>query len=363
MRRTSHVTVNYKKKRRNVLQRGLGRTLAVMDRVGILDLLAGGRRLWPRRALVVLNYHRVIDHETELDEGVISATADEFDEQMRLLSETASCLSVDDLVQVLRGDMALPDNAVMITFDDGYADNFETALPSLLRHGVRATFFITTGYIETGRLPWWDRVSYVLKRTTADRIQIRYPVQISLSLLTPRDRLRARRTLLRVVKQVCGLDHERFFADIEEAAGVHVDEEALSKGLFMSWAQIAELQAAGMDIGAHTHSHRVLQTLGDAEAAEELQLPTRLLRERLGVTPHAIAYPVGFPLGPASQLRRLVQEAGYEVGFTFVPGVITPPPHGPPVDRFNLPRLPVDRSVGSAAARFKMALLAPASLL
>lgn len=357
------MTVNYKKKRRNVLQRGLGRTLSTIDRVGVLDLLAGGRRLWPRRALVVLNYHRVIDHETDLDEGVVSATAEEFDAQMRLLSETARCLSVDELVQVMRGDMAMPDNAVMITFDDGYADNFDAALPSLLRYGVRATFFITTGYIETGRLPWWDRVSYVLKRTSAERIQLRYPVQINLPLATPRDRLRARRTLLRVVKQVYGLDHERFFASIEEHAGVAVDEAQLCRGLFMSWAQIAELQRRGMDIGAHTHTHRVLQTLSEAEAAEELRVPTEILRERLGVTPRAIAYPVGFPLSPTSALRRLVQEAGFEVGFTFVPGVITPPPDGPVVDRYNLPRLPVDRSVGGAAARFKLALLAPASLL
>lgn len=354
--------VSYKRRRRGVLQRGLVRALEGLDRVGLLAALASGRRWLPRRSLVVLNYHRVLASEPELDEGVVSATPQEFDAQMRLIAAVGTCVSVSRLVRVLRGEAALPDNAVMVTFDDGYADNFASALPALLRHGVQATFFITTGFIETGRLPWWDRASYVIKRAPASKIELSYPFRLILPLKTAADRRRARRTLLRVIKQVQGLDLERFLGSLEAAAGVSVDEPALARGLFMTWDQIARVCDAGMDIGAHTHTHRVLQTLAEEEAAEELSVPSRILSQRLGITPRVIAYPVGFPVSPTSPLRRLLEEAGYEVGFTFVPGVISPPPLGPPVDRFNLPRLSVDRSASGAGVRFKLALLAPPCL-
>jgi peptidoglycan/xylan/chitin deacetylase (PgdA/CDA1 family) len=334
-----------------------------MNRIHGLDVLLAGRRLLPRRSLVVLNYHRVLDHGTCFDDGVISATAAEFEAQMEIVARTGTSLSIADLTHVLTGKMPMPDNAVMVTFDDGYHDNYRTALPALLRHGVRATFFITTGFIETGRLPWWDRVSYILKNTHVGRLCLSYPTRINLNIQPGRERLIARRTLLRLIKQVFGLDHPRFFAHLEEAAEVKVDEPALARDLFMNWGQLLELVAAGMDIGSHTHSHRVLQTIDLTEAAHELALPRQIIRERLGIIPRAIAYPVGFPLSQTSGLRELVQGAGYEVGFTFIPGVIPAPADGVPVDSLNLPRLSVDRSDRAAGARFKAALLAPASVL
>ncbi len=339
------------------------RALTTVDRFQVLDLLLRGRRLLPRRSLVVLNYHRVLDESTCFDEGVISATAAEFETQMATVARSGTSLSVAQLDRVLTGEIPMPDNAVMVTFDDGYNDNYRTALPALLRHGVRATFFITTGFIETGRLPWWDRVSYILKNTRVGRLCLRYPAQINLNIQPGRERLLARRNLLRLIKQVFGLDHQRFFADLEEAAEVKVDEAGLARGLFMTWGQLKELVDAGMDIGSHTHSHRVLQTIGLNEAEEELALPQRIIRERLGVTPRAIAYPVGFPLNQTSGLRERVQRAGYDVGFTFIPGVITAPGNGTTADRLNLPRLSVDRSDRAANARFKAALLAPSALL
>ncbi|MCS6911866.1 MAG: polysaccharide deacetylase family protein [Myxococcales bacterium] len=346
-----------------MLLRGLLRAAGGLDRIGLLEALARARRWLPRRSLVVLNYHRVLAAEPELDEGVVSATPQEFDDQMRLIARVGTCISLSRLIRVLRGEAALPDNAIMVTFDDGYADNFTAALPALLRHGVRATFFIATGFIETGRLPWWDRASYVIKRAQVSRLELSYPVRLSLPLTSAADRRRARRTILRVIKQVQGTDLERFLDRLQAAAGVSIDESALARGLFMTWDQIAQIRDTGMDIGAHTHTHRVLQTLPEQEARRELSLSAQILTQRLGIVPRAIAYPVGFPLSPTSSLRRLLQEAGYEVGFTFMPGFICPPPWGPPVDRFNLPRLSVDRSASHAGSRFKLALMAPPCLL
>lgn len=335
-------------------------TLVTLERARLLRLLLRGRKWLPRHSLVVLNYHRILDEPTEFDQGVISATPAEFEEQVRLVAQAATVLSMAELCRILDGELRMPDNAVMITFDDGYSDNYHRALPILLRHGVCATFFVTTAYLDGHRLAWWDRVSYVLNHARGERLSVSYPAMVDLRLKTERDRYYARRTLLRLIKQARGLSHERFFAELERAAGVDVDETSLAPGLFMTWEEVRKLGAAGMDIGSHTHSHRVLQTLDGAEVKEELELSHRLIRERLGTTPQAIAYPVGFPLSADSGLREMVRRAGYQVGFTFLPGIIHPQQV---IDRLNLPRMSVDRFDECAGARFKAALLAPSAVL
>lgn len=336
-------------------RRLVNRTMRELETRRLLDLLLRGRSFVPRRSLVVLTYHRIADKEPVLDDGVVSASPAEFAEQMGMLRERATPLSIDQVADILRHRLPVPDNAVLVTFDDGYRDNWESALPILRRLGVPATFFVATGFIETGRLPWWDRISYITRHAPTGTIRIRYPANVDLRVDSAWDRHQAKRTLLRMCKHVYQLDFDRFFAGLEQAAGLVVDEAALAEGLFMNWEQVRDLQQAGMDIGAHTHSHRVLQTLSFAEVHEEICLSRRLLGERLGIVPRSLAYPVGFPVSGESGLRGVIEEAGFEIGFAFVPGYVVPGK----TDLLNLPRYAVERET---PARFKTALAAPSLL-
>ena len=105
--------------------------LAGMERLQILDLLLHGRRLRPRQELVVLNYHRIVDGPLLLDPGVVSATREGFAEQVLQVARFATPVSIAQVCAALRG-ARLPKNPVLITFDDGYRDNYELALPILL---------------------------------------------------------------------------------------------------------------------------------------------------------------------------------------------------------------------------------------
>lgn len=340
---------------------GLNHTLRSLDRLHALDLLLRARALWPRRSMVVLTYHRILQPGTDLDEGVVSASAEEFDQHLALIKRHSNVVSVETLCRALDHGVALPDNAVMITFDDGYLDNHDTALPLLLRHGLTAVFFVTTGYIGTGQLPWWDRVSYIVKRTQVPVLRLRYPAPLQLDLRTGVKLYQSRRMLLRTVKQVYRLDYGRFFRELEEAAEVHVDQDRLADGLFMDWPQVRALHQAGMDVGAHSHTHKVLQTMSLHDAEEDLRCSRRIMQEQLGQAPRAIAYPVGFPVSVG--LREIIRHVGFEVGFVFTRGVI--PTHrlaarGPGgADRYNLPRMSVEAGHGPW---FKAALLAPSLL-
>src|SRR5690606_15431462 len=149
---------------------------ALMDRTGLTALLMRTRRRAPALFLPILTYHRVRDDAEAhpFDEGVIDATTAEFDRQMALLRAEMNPIGAAELLAWARGE-PLPPNPVCVTFDDGYRDNLEIALPILQRHGVPAIFFIATSYLEERRLFWWDRVAYLVKASRKDEIVLDYP--------------------------------------------------------------------------------------------------------------------------------------------------------------------------------------------
>ena len=116
--------------------------------------------------LLVLNYHRIGSPNGSLfDHDLWSATQDDFDEQVRLLAANFDVIGLDDLRPALDDLCAGARRSwqsrrfVMITFDDGYRDNFELAFPVLESHGVPGVFFITSGFLDSGRLAWWDEIA------------------------------------------------------------------------------------------------------------------------------------------------------------------------------------------------------------
>jgi peptidoglycan/xylan/chitin deacetylase (PgdA/CDA1 family) len=217
----------------------------------------------------------------------------------------------------------------MVTFDDGYLDNHDVALPILLQHAVRATFFVATDYVERRRIYWWDRVNFVIKTSTRERLSLAYPEREVIALDGPDGpggkevRRAAVRRVQRIIKDRFGLDLERFLEGLERAAGVVLsaeDERAMADATVMTWNHVAALRRAGMDVQSHSHTHRVLETLSAAALEHELRASRSALENALGERVRAISYPVGRSLGDSAPMRRAVREAGYELGFSNATG-------------------------------------------
>ena len=111
---------------------------------------------------VILMYHRIT--RTELDPWGMCVSPENFSEQLESIRRVATPMSLVDFVRARQsGD--LPERAVVVTFDDGYVDNFEVALPILRQHRVPATLFVATCNIGTDREFWWDRLETLLLAT------------------------------------------------------------------------------------------------------------------------------------------------------------------------------------------------------
>lgn len=290
----------------------------LLDRTGALRACRWALGVAPTSWLTVLTYHRISEpsREGRFDPGVIDATPAQFDRHVAFLTENFHVIGIDELREHLRG-APLPKNAVLVTFDDGYRDCLQNALPILQRHGARAVFFIATSYTSERRLYWWDRIAYAVRTSARDRLELAYPERRELPLGSSRSE--ALGELLALVKRHVGLDLDRFLAEVTRAAGIEWDgerERELADELIMTWDEVAELAGAGMDVQSHTRTHRVLDTLAPEELDAELRGSRRDLEEHLGVGVTALAYPVGYRIAGERRLVAAVREAGYEVGFT-----------------------------------------------
>jgi peptidoglycan/xylan/chitin deacetylase (PgdA/CDA1 family) len=289
----------------------------------VSDAWLAARRLAPPRWLTVLNYHRVDEKReaADVDEGVLDATPESLDRQLARLKRHFTPISLADLLAHLEG-ADLPRNPAFVTFDDGYRDNLVKATPILKRHGVRATFFISTGHVGGRRLYWWDRISWTLKHARKRRFTLDYPSSVEVDLDHGIER--SAWILHRLVKQTRLLDLERFLdhllskADAPWTAAV---EHELVERLIMTWDDVRALRVEGMDVGSHTRTHRVLQTLSPSELAPELAGSRADLESELGAPISAIAYPVGASIAGYPEIRAAVEAAGYRLGFNYGPGL------------------------------------------
>jgi peptidoglycan/xylan/chitin deacetylase (PgdA/CDA1 family) len=222
-------------------------------------------------ALPVLMYHSVSETPTASTRA-LSVRPGMFGAQLcSLRRQGFTGLTFGELAQRRRTGQPLPARPIVLTFDDGYADLIEEALPKLIEHGFPATVFVTTGWLR---------------------------------------------------------DAGRYTA-------------ATAPGRMLSWAELAELSAAGVEVAAHTHSHPQLDRISTAGLQAELGDSKRSLEDRLGCPVRSLAYPYGYS---SKRVRTVAREIGYlqAAGVANATAATT-------CDPFRVPRLTIRRSTSSAA--------------
>lgn len=275
-------------------------------------MLQAMRLAWPwvqgDKRLSVLIYHRVLPAPDPLipDDPDVAA----FDWQMRLLSEHTRVLPLPEAIQRL-GDGTLPERAVSITFDDGYADNHVCALPILQKYELTATFFIATRFLNGGRM-FNDTLIEALRRAPQGPLDL---TQVGLgvhSISTPATRLQALRTIIKQIKWLPVAERDIAVTAVADRVGASLPDD-----LMMTDEQVLALRDAGMTIGAHTRSHPLLARLEAEQARAEIAGSRDDLRALTGEEVELFAYPNGRPDQDYTYRdARCVAEAGFRAAFS-----------------------------------------------
>jgi len=286
----------------------------LLCRSGLRGLL--GRAIeWS--GVLVLNYHRVGScKESPFDRGLWSADAEAFTDQIRFCKSQLEVITPDDIPRVVANRSG---RHALITFDDGYRDNYEIAFPILKAEGVSATFFIATGFVDTPRLPWWDEIAWMVRASRQDCLELPGWIPAPISFDEP-DREEAVRVLLRAYKAIPAESTGRYLDVIAKASGSGRCRTDVGLGLWMTWDMLREMRSSGMTVAGHTVTHRVLARAPLARQREEILGCGTRLAEELREPMRYFSYPVGKPDSFNSVTQNCMREAGVQYAFSYYGG-------------------------------------------
>lgn len=289
----------------------LATAVSAFDHAGLIARL-DRVRAW--RGTLILNYHRIADGPAADGSDLWSATVEELDDQLRYLSANLEVVGPAGLGRTRRAA-----RQVMLTFDDGYRDSYELAYPLLRRHGVPATFFIATGFIDRPRPAWWDEIAWMVKRSDPSYIAGLHASKDLAALEKETARQEAIERLVTRYKELPTAQTEPFLNSIAEQTGSGRCEEN-SADTWMTWEMIRELEGAGMSIGGHTVNHPILARMPPEQQREEVRGCALRLHEELGIQMEWFAYPVGLPETFDEHTKTCLRDAGVKLAFSFYGG-------------------------------------------
>ncbi|HKF04028.1 MAG TPA: GNAT family N-acetyltransferase [Candidatus Sulfotelmatobacter sp.] len=267
---------------------------------------------------IIFRYHRVNDHQDPFFEAL---PVSRFRAQMEYLIKHFHVVTLDELVG---GEMPCNDEtcSVAITFDDGYRDNFVHAFPILKELGIPATIFLTTGYIETGRLPWYDQVRLSFKLTSKQQFSFSAVGDLRADLSSNAARLKAMRQTLSWLRMTT--DTNRLCLLPELFKNLRVSGELNLPGTMLEWDEIRKMNRENISFGAHTITHPVLGGLSVRRLEEEILGSKKEVEDRLQASVRHFAYPFGKHVDFDGDAKTIVRAAGFLTAVTTISGVNRP---------------------------------------
>jgi peptidoglycan/xylan/chitin deacetylase (PgdA/CDA1 family) len=272
----------------------------------------------------ILRYHSVSTQADGthycLDPG-LAVTPLDFDRQCAYLKAHYQVISLDEMVTRVATGRALPPRAVALTFDDGYLDNYTQAFPILSRHGLPATFYVTTGCIDNRSILWTGLLRFVIFRTQVPVIETQGPRAFRLPVQTPTERAAAFTELVITMKNIPTTDRLALLESVRQAG--RMDDLSPLRSIMMTWDQVREMRRAGMSFGAHTVTHPNLPNATPEEARAEITGSRDHLSEQIGERVRHFSYPNGRGSAHLTDaVKDLVRGADFDSATTSITGSV-----------------------------------------
>ena len=248
------------------------------------QLLSGANSIAGRQKLTILIFHQVLAKKDSLRPW--EPDCDKFDWQMGLIRQFFNPLPLSEAMALLTSG-ELPPKSVCVTFDDGYRNNLEIALPILNKHGIPATVFVATAF-SAGRNMWNDRVIDLFANFKGSEIDLS-PADMGRKNIS--HDLEKRTIVSKVVLKLkyLPLDQRQQIVDELFAANSAQTESSM----MMTREELCKIADSGIELGSHTHSHPILKSLEPAEQKQEILKSKELLEEWTGKKVTGFAYPNG----------------------------------------------------------------------
>jgi len=269
-----------------------------------------------RRSLTVVCYHRIVEHvEPGLFPEVASASPAMFEQHLDMMGEDYHFVALDDVVSWLGGGVPLPPRALLLTFDDGYRDNYDTAFPILRSRGLPAVFFVATDHMDTGELLWWDMATTLIAEATDTTVDL--PLLGLTTLPGPAERTILARRWVSAAKAVPNTARLEALDSLATSVSVTPNPKP---SVSLTWDQAREMADAGMAFGGHTKTHPILSRMSLSDARADMAGGLHRIREELGRAVTAFAYPNGERGDFDLVHKQALADLGVVLAFSLVSG-------------------------------------------
>lgn len=241
--------------------------------------------------IVIFVYHRVSPRRD--NSSVANICPKEFEKQIRYLKENFKIYSLEKLINFLSNnstDKETKENIAVITFDDGYKDNYVYAHPILKKYQVPATIFLVTEYIGKNQLFWWDKIEYIIYHTKKREINISNFGKYFLT--DDKKKLYCVLFLLKKFKKMSENLKNKYIDELQNICHVTIPS-GLGKKVILSWDEIGEMKNNKISFGAHTLTHVNLININLEEAKKEISKSKAMIEDRLKGDVISFAYPYG----------------------------------------------------------------------
>jgi peptidoglycan/xylan/chitin deacetylase (PgdA/CDA1 family) len=273
-------------------------------------------------SLLAVNHHYVAAERPAAPRAIYPIAVADFEAELRALAGAVELVSRDAVIAAAAGEEALPQHACLVTFDDGLRCQLELAVPVLERLGIPFVVFVCGLPLAEGRALRVHKIHALRERISDAELLVLVQAELGEPVADLEERAAARyrydtpaaaQVKYLVDVALTGEERERF---VDRLFGEAFDEAAFCRELYLSAAQLEQLEREHGAVGAHSYDHGYLALMDAATLADDLARNVAALRQATGVAPRAISYPYGTPLAVSRAVATAAEDAGFRIGFT-----------------------------------------------
>lgn len=286
----------------------------------------------------VLFYHRVNKYG-----DWFGIDTDVFGRQIEYLSRNFNLISLKDFFKILNREIIVK-RPLLLTFDDGYLDNYTDAYPILKKYSAPAVVFLTTDFIDNKMWIWHDIYRHIVEKTPLKEIEVNLNgYRHKWSFENNLEKRKIRRNIHYLYKDLPHSERIQKLRDLAKLLKVDIPEHPTDKYAPLSWDNIKEMSKNNIEFGSHTCTHEILSKLKNEDAHYELLQSKKRIEEELQLEVNAFAYPNGQEEDFTDETKILLKKSGYKLAFTTLNGL-----NNVTTDKFSIRRISAGDKFGDS---------------
>ncbi len=268
-----------------------------------------------RNRIKIMTFHRIDD--TKSDPLCMYINLKSFDSMMSHIKKNFHVISLQSAVDMIGGNNCLLDDYIVITFDDGYRDNYVNAFPILKKYKIPATIFLVAGDEDENYIIWYDKVMIALKRAKKEILDLRdYGIE-PVFLGSPLELGYAAEKIIGLCKKMGSVERTIFINKVLTLLGADMEYSDTTNCL-LSKDEVIEMGQHGISFGSHGINHTILSILALQDAEREIRDSKKIILEKTGICVDFFAYPNGLKSDYSNEIIDLIKKHKYKAALTLM---------------------------------------------